>query len=135
MISSINNEAPDASPMALAQREMRGLMMNGDGSNIHQIGYNTQFEGRASLMPDGRILCIYCRTDLPGLWAQLARLEGDDWINLDGQKGGSPSTLTEVYAGTFDDGSNTVGISGITSTKDAGINVVDVGESRRPYRD
>ena len=30
--------------------------MNGDGSNIHQIGYNTQFEGRASLMPDGRIL-------------------------------------------------------------------------------
>ncbi len=30
--------------------------MNRDGSNIHQIGYNTQFEGRASLMPDGRIL-------------------------------------------------------------------------------
>lgn len=30
--------------------------MNGDGSNIHQIGYNTQFEGRASLLPDGRIL-------------------------------------------------------------------------------
>jgi len=30
--------------------------MNGDGSNIHQIGYNTQFEGRASLMPDGRLL-------------------------------------------------------------------------------
>ncbi|MDP6635684.1 MAG: hypothetical protein QGG42_12350 [Phycisphaerae bacterium] len=30
--------------------------MNGDGSNIRQIGYNTQFEGRASLMPDGRIL-------------------------------------------------------------------------------
>ncbi|MCP4785323.1 MAG: hypothetical protein GY903_04830 [Fuerstiella sp.] len=30
--------------------------MNGDGSNIEQIGYNTQFEGRASLMPDGRVL-------------------------------------------------------------------------------
>jgi len=30
--------------------------MNGDGSNIRQIGYNTQFEGRASLMPDGRLL-------------------------------------------------------------------------------
>ena len=30
--------------------------MNGDGTNIRQIGYNTQFEGRASLMPDGRIL-------------------------------------------------------------------------------
>lgn len=30
--------------------------MNGDGSNIRQIGHNTQFEGRASLMPDGRVL-------------------------------------------------------------------------------
>lgn len=30
--------------------------MGGDGSNVHQIGYNTQFEGRASLMPDGRLL-------------------------------------------------------------------------------
>jgi len=30
--------------------------MNGDGTNIRQIGYNTQFEGRASLMADGRIL-------------------------------------------------------------------------------
>jgi len=30
--------------------------MNGDGTNIRQLGHNTQFEGRASLMPDGRIL-------------------------------------------------------------------------------
>jgi len=30
--------------------------MNGDGSNIRQIGYNTQFEGRSSLMSDGRVL-------------------------------------------------------------------------------
>ena len=35
------------------------------------------------VLPDGRILCIYRRTDLPGLWAQLARLDGDDWVNLD----------------------------------------------------
>ena len=27
-----------------------------DGSSIRQLGFNTQFEGRASLMPDGRIL-------------------------------------------------------------------------------
>ena len=32
------------------------FVMNGDGANIRQIGYNTQFEGRASLMPDGRVL-------------------------------------------------------------------------------
>ena len=30
--------------------------MEADGSNIRQLGFNTQFEGRASLMPDGRIL-------------------------------------------------------------------------------
>lgn len=30
--------------------------MNGDGSNIVQIGKSTLFEGHASLMPDGRIL-------------------------------------------------------------------------------
>ncbi|MFH1924830.1 MAG: hypothetical protein ABIP48_33690 [Planctomycetota bacterium] len=30
--------------------------MNADGSNIRQLGHNTQFEGHGSLMPDGRIL-------------------------------------------------------------------------------
>ena len=32
------------------------FVMNADGSNIRQLGHNTQFEGHASLMPDGRIL-------------------------------------------------------------------------------
>ena len=30
--------------------------MDSDGSNIRQLGRNTQFEGHGSLMPDGRIL-------------------------------------------------------------------------------
>ena len=30
--------------------------MNADGSNIRQLGHNTQFEGHGSLMPDGRVL-------------------------------------------------------------------------------
>jgi len=30
--------------------------MNIDGSNIRQLGHNTQFEGHSSLMPDGRVL-------------------------------------------------------------------------------
>ncbi len=33
------------------------------------------------VLPDGRILCVYRRTDRPGLWAQLVRLEGTEWIN------------------------------------------------------
>ncbi len=32
------------------------FVANADGSNIRQIGHNTQFEGRPSVTPDGRIL-------------------------------------------------------------------------------
>jgi sialidase-1 len=32
---------------------------------------------------DGRILCVYRRDDKPGLWAQLVRLDGDRWINVE----------------------------------------------------
>ena len=32
-------------------------------------------------LPDGRLLCVYRRCDRPGLWAQLAHLDGDRWIN------------------------------------------------------
>jgi len=32
------------------------FLMEGDGANIHQAGFNTLFEGRGSLMPDGRVL-------------------------------------------------------------------------------
>lgn len=32
-------------------------------------------------LPDGRILCVYRRIDKPGLWANVSRLEGDDWVN------------------------------------------------------
>ena len=34
------------------------FLMDGDGANIRQVGHNTQFEGRSSLMPDGRVLYI-----------------------------------------------------------------------------
>jgi len=49
---------------------------------------------------DGRILCVYRRYDKPGLWAQLVRLEGDRWINLEeyklwsGDPNGSTTTNT-----------------------------------------
>ena len=32
------------------------FVMEADGANIAQIGHNTQFEGRGSLLPDGRVL-------------------------------------------------------------------------------
>ena len=51
------------------------FLMEGDGANIHRVGYNTLFEGRSSLLPDGRVL--YSRWEYVdkhfssayGLWA------------------------------------------------------------------
>ena len=34
-------------------------------------------------LADGRLLCVYRRLDKPGLWANLVRIEGDAWINLE----------------------------------------------------
>lgn len=33
------------------------------------------------LLEDGKILVVYRRIDRPGLWANISRLEGDEWIN------------------------------------------------------
>ena len=32
------------------------FLMEGDGADIHRIGFNTLFEGRSSLLADGRVL-------------------------------------------------------------------------------
>lgn len=32
---------------------------------------------------EGRVLCLYRRDDRPGLWANLSRVEGEKWINLE----------------------------------------------------
>jgi hypothetical protein len=33
-------------------------------------------------LADGRVLCLYRRLDQPGLWANLVRIDGEDWVNL-----------------------------------------------------
>lgn len=35
------------------------------------------------VLADGRVLCLYRRDDRPGLWANLSRLDGDEWVNLE----------------------------------------------------
>ena len=52
----------------------------------------------------------------------------NDWIPIT-QTQGTSSTCTTYFAGTFDDGSRTVGLAGLTAERQSGINVVDVGES------
>lgn len=52
----------------------------------------------------------------------------NDYIPINQTQGGT-STCTTVLAGTFDDGSMTHGIAGLTAEQAAGIQVVDVGEA------
>jgi hypothetical protein len=37
---------------------------------------------KMTCLKDGRVCCLYRRIDKPGLWANLSRIDGDDWINL-----------------------------------------------------
>jgi hypothetical protein len=52
----------------------------------------------------------------------------NDWIPTNQVKG-TTTTATSVFAGTFDDGSRTHGLSGLTAAKAAGIGIKNVGES------
>lgn len=52
----------------------------------------------------------------------------NDWIPTNQTKG-TATTATTVFAGTFDDGSMTHGIAGLTASDAAGIQIQDVGAS------
>lgn len=52
----------------------------------------------------------------------------NDWIPINQVKG-TGSAQTTFFVGTFDDGSRTHGIAGLTASRLSGIQVVDVGES------
>lgn len=52
----------------------------------------------------------------------------NDYIPTNQTKG-SATGATTIFAGTFDDGSRTHGIAGLTASQAAGIQVVDVGEA------
>lgn len=53
----------------------------------------------------------------------------NDYIPTNQTQAGSGATCTTMFAGTFDDGSRAHGIAGLTARNQAGISVVDVGES------
>lgn len=53
----------------------------------------------------------------------------NDYIPVNQTKGTSTGTCTTIFAGTFDDGSGKIGISGITAMNAAGIRVSEIGES------
>lgn len=51
----------------------------------------------------------------------------NDYIPVD-QSFGAATTATTVFAGTFDDGNRSFGVSGLTAATESGIRVVEVGE-------
>jgi hypothetical protein len=53
----------------------------------------------------------------------------NDWLPVNQTKGASSNT-TSILAGTFDDGSRTMGIAGLTASNSAGIVIEDVGISQ-----
>lgn len=55
-----------------------------DGGTTWSPPRSTALQGQTLtplLLPDGRVLCVFRRMDKPGLWAVVARLEEDAWIN------------------------------------------------------
>jgi len=58
--------------------------LSSDGGKTWTAPASTGLQGQTMTpvaLEDGRILSVYRRTDEPGLWANLSRLEGDAWVN------------------------------------------------------
>ncbi|MDR2755395.1 MAG: hypothetical protein LBC20_06780 [Planctomycetaceae bacterium] len=93
--------------------------MNGDGSNVRQIGKSTLFEGHAVLAPDGRI--IYDRWeyvdrnfgDAQGLWITTA--DGFNHAIFWGNNTASPGGVIDAH---IVPGSSSVFVATFTSTHD-----------------
>ena len=70
---SLDTNRAEPTPYALSE----------DGREFTVRGF-TGFRGQTTKiieLPDGRIFSAYRRDDVPGLWATVARLDGDRWVN------------------------------------------------------
>jgi len=58
-------------------------------------GFHAQ-TAKMLVLRDGRILCLNRRHDRPGLWANLVRIEGSSWVNIEETVlwQGAPSGMT-----------------------------------------
>lgn len=56
------------------------VIVGPDGMMHHgETGLHAQ-TAKLSLLPDGRVACVFRRHDVPGLWISLVRIEEDRWI-------------------------------------------------------
>jgi len=90
-------------------RAYKALLRALGGANVNEV----------MELPSGATVPAYCGVPV----------FRNDYIPVNQTKGGG-SGQTTILAGTFDDGSRTHGIAGITARNAAGIQVVDVGEAQ-----
>jgi HK97 family phage major capsid protein len=74
--------------------------------------------GESTTLPSGRKLPVY--NGVP--------IFVNDYIPVNQVQAASGAVCTTIFAGTFDDGSGTHGISGLSATRDFGISVKNIGE-------
>lgn len=85
-------ELPDGRLLAVAwaydraagQDQPNQYAISDDGGKTWSSPRSTGLLGQTLtpfVLEDGRILCVYRRMDKPGLWANLSRLENDNWVN------------------------------------------------------
>lgn len=89
-------------------RSFKALLRNLGGASINEV----------LTLPSGAKVPMY--NDIP--------VFRNDWIPTNQAKGGG-SNQTTFFCGTWDDGSRSHGIAGLTASRFAGIGVVDVGEA------
>jgi sialidase-1 len=84
-------------------------VLSDDGGKTFSSPLETGFLGqtcKALHLGDDRLLCVYRRSDRPGLWATLARLNGGAWCNINELPlwgAGLASSGMEGEAGTYDE--------------------------------
>lgn len=91
----------------IALRKYRAMLRALGGASVNEV----------KTMPDGTMLDMY----------RGVPMMRNDWVPV--ANGGGAVRTTDIYAGTFDDGSRKVGIAGLTSAIQSGIFVSFVGEA------
>ncbi len=72
----------------------------------------------------GEVVTLPSGQDVPGY--RGVPIFTNNWIPIN-QTTGSLTNTTTIFAGNFDDGSQSIGISGLTASEEAGIVIEDVG--------
>ena len=111
LIDQVKDKDGDVDYLMMPARTIRSFMtlLRGlGGASINDV----------LTLPSGRQVPVY--RSIP--------LFRNDWIPTDQTKG-TATTATTILGGTFDDGSGTHGVSGISASQEFGIQVKDIGES------